>query len=144
MIKVKTRNEKESRELAGEFAQSLQGGELVCLYGELGAGKTVFASGVINFFLPHKRVLSPTFIIVRHYYPHKGSTKEIMHIDLYRMENEKEIVASGLPDLLCDRRKVYLVEWADRLGGLLPAKRIDIQITSQGNERIFRITGWKR
>ncbi|MCL4338758.1 tRNA (adenosine(37)-N6)-threonylcarbamoyltransferase complex ATPase subunit type 1 TsaE [Patescibacteria group bacterium] len=141
---IQTNSEEETRKLAAEFTTTLSGGEVVCLYGDLGAGKTVFASSVIDYFLPKQRVLSPTFIIVRHYYPQKSQIKEILHIDLYRTNHESEIKGLGLPDMLKNKDKVYIIEWADRLGGLLPKKRIDIHIETKDDKRFFEINGWKR
>ncbi len=143
-MNIQTNREEKTRKLAAEFAATLSGGEVVCLYGDLGAGKTVFASSVINYFLPGKRVLSPTFIIVRHYYPQKSQIKEILHIDLYRINNESEIKGLGLPDMLKNKDKVYIIEWAGRLGGFLPQKRIDIHIETKDNKRFFEISGWKK
>src|SRR3990167_9714860 len=87
-MKYTTGSPRETSDLGRALAARLCGGEVVCLYGDLGSGKTTFISGVINFFRPKTRVLSPTFIIVRHYRFDKAPVKNFLHADLYRLDNK--------------------------------------------------------
>lgn len=135
-----TESADETRQKGREFAARLKGGEVICLYGDLGAGKTVFASAVIDFFVPGRRVLSPTFIIVRHYPTYKHKIKEIIHVDLYRLESEKEVENVGLSQYIHRYDSVVLIEWAQKFGKLLPKERIDVRIVQTGEqEREFDI-----
>ena len=130
-----------TRQLGWEIAAKIKGWEVLCLYGELGAGKTTFTQGLIDFFLPKKRVLYPTFIIVRHYRPVHKQIKNIYHVDLYRMNSESEIVGLGLSEFMHRPDTIVLFEWTERLGKLLPKKRVDIKFSIINNrERKIEVT----
>ena len=131
-MKYITWSPRETSDLGRELAARLSGGEVVCLYGDLGSGKTTFISGVINYFRPKTRVLSPTFIIVRHYRFDKAPIINLFHADLYRLENKLSVKALGLAEYWTDPDTVFLMEWAEKMAGQLPENRIDIS---------FRITG---
>ncbi len=135
-----TKTIEETKKLGEGLGSKLCGGEVICLYGELGAGKTVFTSGLINFFLPKKRILSPTFIIVRHYPVIDPKIKNIYHADLYRMTNDGEIESTGLTEFINKPDSIVLVEWAEKMGKLLPKARIDVKFLITGeNERNISI-----
>jgi tRNA threonylcarbamoyladenosine biosynthesis protein TsaE len=123
----KSNNNIETKQLGRTLAAQMKGGEVICLYGDLGSGKTTFMNGFINFFLPGKRVLSPTFIIVRHYNISNKKIKNILHADLYRIEKVENIDILGLAEFMNKSDKVMAIEWAERLGKYLPVKRIDIK-----------------
>lgn len=127
------------------IAATLQGGEVLCLYGGLGAGKTTFITGLIQYFLPDKRVLSPTFIIVRHYQVKDNRIKNICHVDLYRLEKSAEIRDLGISDFMAKPDTVTVVEWADRASKSLPLKRTDIyfEIVGIQKRKITIIQPWK-
>ena len=91
-----TNNTDDTSKIGKKIAAGLKGGEVFCLYGELGAGKSVFTRALINYFLPGIRVLSPTFIIVRQYETGKIKIKTIYHLDLYRLTNTGEFQDLGL------------------------------------------------
>ncbi|OGF98896.1 tRNA (adenosine(37)-N6)-threonylcarbamoyltransferase complex ATPase subunit type 1 TsaE [Candidatus Gottesmanbacteria bacterium RIFCSPHIGHO2_02_FULL_39_14] len=133
-----TNNQRQTFDLGKKLAPSLQGREVLALYGELGAGKTSLISGIINYFIPSKRVLSPTFIIVRHYYPRNKPVKKIIHADLYRLNKLIEISGLGLTEYFNNPSTVMLIEWADRMKKLLPTKRTDIffKIKSENTREI--------
>ena len=130
-----TKTADETKKLGETFGSKLIGGETICLYGELGAGKTVFTSGLINYFLPKKRILSPTFIIVRHYPVIDSRIKNIYHADLYRMANNGEIESTGLAEFINKPDSVVLVEWAEKMGKLLPKDRTDVKLLITGEHR---------
>lgn len=104
---------------------------ILCLYGELGSGKTTFVQGFAKTFGLTRRLLSPTFIIVRRYDISK-IYRSLIHIDLYRITSLKDIQGVGLMEMLSDHSAIILIEWADRLGKFLPKNRIDIRFS--GNE----------
>ena len=140
-----SKNPVETRQLAKKIASQLKGGEILCLYGQLGAGKTVFISGLINYFIPGKRVLSPTFIIVRHYHPADNKITNIYHVDLYRVSDEADIQGLGLVELMNQPNSIIAIEWADRLGKFLPKERIDINIKIKDTtKRVFQIKKWTK
>jgi len=118
----------ETEKIGYNLASQAEGGEVYLLYGDLGAGKTTFMHGFINYFLPQKRVLSPTFIIVRHYEIHHELIKNLFHIDLYRLANTKEIKDVGIPEMLNKPDTVVAVEWAEKIEDLKPDKRTEVYI----------------
>jgi tRNA threonylcarbamoyladenosine biosynthesis protein TsaE len=129
MTVYKTRNEDETTAIAQELADTLKPGDVVALYGDLGAGKSVFCRAVIRHLarIPDLVVPSPTFTLVQTYDTPGG---EIWHFDLYRMNDPSEIYELGWEEALT---AITLIEWPDRLGGLLPkyAKKVDIAEAEQ-------------
>jgi tRNA threonylcarbamoyladenosine biosynthesis protein TsaE len=125
----------ETQRIAEEFAQTLQGGEVICLYGDLGYGKTTFMQGLAKGLGIEHRITSPTFIIMRRYEITKrpmvldGERKLHMlyHVDLYRLEEEQAMVDLGLPDFMHDPESIVAIEWPEKLGKLRPKNRIDIR-----------------
>ncbi len=139
-MKIISKSESQTIKIAQKLAKDLKGGEVLCLYGDLGSGKTVFCSGVINFFLTKKRVVSPTFIIVRQYVIKHKIIETIYHFDLYRVTEKSSIIDLGLLDLVNKKKSIILIEWADRLKSYLPKKRIDIFLSLiNQNKRVIKI-----
>lgn len=107
--------------VAREFAKTLGPGDVVCLEGDLGAGKTTFTQGLAAALGVPGRVNSPTFCIVQE---HRGPVL-LVHMDLYRLHGEDDVVAIGWEDYLAEGA-ILVVEWPERAGYLVPksAKRI--------------------
>ncbi len=135
-----SKSPKQTEKIGSILASQMKGGEVICFYGELGAGKTTFVQGFMNYFLPEKRIISPTFIIVRHYSTRHQQIKNIYHVDLYRITREDEISALGLSEWLNKPDSLALIEWADKMGNFLPEKRIDIKFEIKSEkERIIKL-----
>lgn len=117
-----TRSEQETFLLAKKTAALLQGREVVLLYGELGAGKTVFAKGLAaGLGVPDpNQVCSPSYTLVNVY---KGKYP-VFHIDLYRLESESDILDLGWDDYL--EEGVVIVEWAEKITFPLDGIRVRI------------------
>jgi len=128
--------EKLARDLA-----SREDGHILCLYGQLGSGKTTFTQGFARGLGITSRLLSPTFIIVRRYQiPKKESY--LYHVDLYRLNKVTEMEEIGLPEIFADPASYTVVEWAERLGGLIPRKRVDVHCTTaQDDTHVITIEG---
>ena len=124
----------ETRRLAAALARVATPGDLLCLWGELGAGKTQFAKGFATGLGVPSTVNSPTFVLMAE---HDGRLP-LFHLDLYRLDGAADAFAGGLLD---DRQSagVTLVEWPDRLGPALPAERVDVRIDGTG-DGVRRIT----
>lgn len=105
----------ETWELARRFAQELVPGDVVCLEGDLGAGKTTFTQGLAAAMGVPGRVTSPTFCIVQE---HAGE-RLLVHMDLYRLHGEADVEAIGWEDYL-SQGAVLVVEWPERAGSLVP------------------------
>ncbi|MEJ2616744.1 MAG: tRNA (adenosine(37)-N6)-threonylcarbamoyltransferase complex ATPase subunit type 1 TsaE [Ignavibacteriaceae bacterium] len=122
-VSTKINSEKETKQLAEEFALGLKAGETIVINGELGAGKTFFiksASGVLGI----NNVNSPTFALVHEYL---GKFK-IYHFDFYRINEVKELYDIGFDDYLNDEEAIVFIEWGNLFPEILPHKRIEIEI----------------
>jgi tRNA threonylcarbamoyladenosine biosynthesis protein TsaE len=118
-----------TRALGATLAVAARPGDLVCLWGELGAGKTQFAKGFGAGLGVTAVINSPSFVLMAEY----AGRLPLFHIDLYRLATAEEAMAGGLID---ERQAsgVTLVEWPDRLGSALPHERLDIRIDGSGDE----------
>lgn len=123
-MEITTNSPRQTEKVAKDFAKSLKPGAIVALYGNLGAGKTVFFKGLAVGFGITRRVTSPTFVFLKTYNIGKYS---INHIDLYRSVNVTDLSEIGLEEIF-ESKDITVIEWADRLEGNLPKKRIDIHI----------------
>lgn len=135
---VVTRDPAETRDLAARLAVAARPGDLLCLVGDLGAGKTQFAKGFAVGLGIADTVSSPSFVLMAEY----AGRIPMFHLDLYRLADAGDALAGGLLD---DRQVegVALVEWAERLGETLPSARLDVVIDGTGDEprRISLRTG---
>ena len=114
------RSVEETWAVAAELAKELRPGDVVCLEGDLGAGKTTFTQGLAAALGVDGVVNSPTFCIVREHSPRPGSNAPMLvHMDLYRLSGEEEVEAVGWEDYLL-RGAVVAVEWPERAGSLVP------------------------
>ncbi len=112
--KIICRTPAETFNLGERLGESLIGGEIVLLYGGLGAGKTLFAKGILNSLdFDIDEVTSPSFTLVNFY---KTASFDVYHIDLWRLDAAADAAkAVGLEAILENERAVTIVEWADRL-----------------------------
>ena len=129
--------EMEMLALGARIGRALRAGDTVTLAGGLGAGKTTLARGLVQSVLPHETVPSPTYTLVQTYEIHDFS---LWHCDLYRLEHPDEAYELGLMDAMGE--EVCLLEWPDRLGDLLPADVLEIEINFEGEGRLVTLTGW--
>ncbi len=139
-----TKNAEETQKIGQKLADYLirKGSatlpHIICLYGDLGMGKTTFVQGFAKGLGITSRLLSPTFIIVRRQQL-TSIDRHFFHLDLYRLASEQSIQELGIQEMFDDEKNIVIIEWAERLGGLLPEKRIDIRFTlgdSQSQRRI--------
>ena len=109
------------------------------LIGNLGAGKTTLAKGITEGLgaAREEEVSSPTFTLIHEY----GDPPRVYHIDLYRLDTEREVESLGLEDLWATGRLV-LVEWGERFPRLMPLPRTEITIAAQDDDS--RIIEWRR
>lgn len=126
--KIITADAQETAEVGQKLAHQLKT-RIVCLYGNLGSGKTTFAQGFAKGLGITTRLLSPTFIIVRRY-DIPSSEKLLYHIDLYRISDFDGL---GLTEIFSDPNAIVVIEWAEKLGTLLPKERVDIHFDSFDN-----------
>lgn len=114
-------------EAAGEWlAARLIGGQVVCLSGDLGGGKTTFMKGLARGLGVTGTITSPTFVVEAAYKvkSKKEKVKKLYHFDVYRVKSAREMLALGWEEVLVDPDGVVVVEWAERIAEILPAKCI--------------------
>ena len=129
------------------LARELRGGEIICLSGELGSGKTTFTQGVLKGLGAKGPYTSPTFIVMKALQRSKVKTskvknssqnskvKNIYHIDAYRV-GPKDILDLGWEEIIADKNNIVIIEWAERIKRIIPRKAIWIKFSHKGkNER---------
>jgi tRNA threonylcarbamoyladenosine biosynthesis protein TsaE len=118
-----------TRDFAANLATVAAPGDVLCLWGDLGAGKTVFAKGFGAGLGVRDTISSPSFVLMGEY----AGRLPLFHIDLYRLASAMEALDGGLLD---DRQGdgVVLIEWPDRLGTALPEDRLDLRIDGGADE----------
>ncbi|MEE2526935.1 tRNA (adenosine(37)-N6)-threonylcarbamoyltransferase complex ATPase subunit type 1 TsaE [Hyphobacterium sp. HN65] len=121
--------------LGERLGRALLPGDTVLLHGDLGAGKTTLARGLIKSLCDVDEVPSPTFTLMQHYDTNDGHW--LVHADLYRIEEASELAELGLDDVFDNA--ICLIEWPDRLGSYRPDRRIDLRLTTDGETRIAEI-----
>lgn len=114
--------------LAQTIALKLQPRDVLALTGALGSGKTFFTSALAKALNINKRVQSPTFVLVREYasVTNENPIKKIYHVDLYRLENEVEVVDIGLDSFFLDDTAITVIEWPQVAKDILPPHTIHI------------------
>ncbi len=115
-----SRSPEQTRRIGVRLGGALQAGDVICLQGDLGAGKTTFVQGVAQGWGSVDSVSSPTFIIVNVYRRDDGG--QLFHMDAYRLDSTPEAEELDLDSMLADG--ALLVEWPERIDGLVPAENL--------------------
>lgn len=135
-IEFISKNQDDTKALAATITEDLKNGDVILLYGDLGAGKTTFVQGVAAKLGITERVNSPTFNILKLYF---NNTLNLFHIDAYRLENNEEDI--GLDEYI-GANGVALIEWPNHIAHLLPSEHLKITITYISlNERLIKVSG---
>lgn len=142
------RSVEETWALAKRLAEEVKAGDVICLEGDLGAGKTTFTQGLAAALGVSGRVTSPTFCIVQEHRgqspsEHRGQSPSgvglLVHMDLYRLAGEDDVLAIGWEDYLA-QGAVLVVEWPERAGTLIPPEARHVVFTIVDDDtRIVRI-----
>ena len=130
-------SEKETEEIAADFAKKLSGGEVIAYTGNLGAGKTCFTRGLARGLGFKGDVSSPTFALVNEY---RGGRLDLFHFDMYRISGFEDLYSTGFFDYISENG-VIAVEWSENISGILDEKTIfiDIRQAKSQNSRIITI-----
>lgn len=130
----------ETQQIAIEFAKTLGGGDVLCMYGDLGVGKTAFVQGLAKGLGISDHITSPTFTIVNEY----SGTLPLYHFDVYRIADSDEMYEIGYEEYVYGDG-VSVIEWPQLIDDILPEKRYDITISKDydkgENYRLIQIKG---
>lgn len=139
-----TENFRQTQKLGGILAQELCGGEVICLAGDLGAGKTTFSQGLLKGLGAKGPFTSPTFLVMKQYHlsqianrvtrnaknkaihDSRSTICEVYHIDAYRV-TDKDILNLGWKEIIADKNNVVIIEWADRIKKIIPKRALWIK-----------------
>jgi tRNA threonylcarbamoyladenosine biosynthesis protein TsaE len=126
---ITTTSAEETRALGASLGALAVAGDLICLWGELGAGKTQLAKGIGAGLGIEATINSPSFILMAEY----PGRLRLFHVDLYRLDGADQAIAGGLLD---ERQAdgVTVIEWPERLADALPADRLDVLLDGLGDE----------
>ena len=137
MPTYRTATEEETILLGERLAAELPPKQVVLLIGQLGAGKTTLAKGIVKGLgaAEPDEVSSPTFTLIHEY----GRDGRVYHVDLYRLDEPRELATLGLEELF-EREAVVLIEWGERFPAILPDERTEIRISvSDGDARQIEV-----
>jgi tRNA threonylcarbamoyladenosine biosynthesis protein TsaE len=126
---VRSSSPAETIALGEVLGRAARAGDLLCLWGDLGAGKTQLAKGIARGLDIDATVNSPTFVLMAEY----PGRVPLFHVDLYRLADAADALAGGVVD---ERQAdgVTVVEWPERMGDVLPASRLDVRIHGTGDD----------
>jgi tRNA threonylcarbamoyladenosine biosynthesis protein TsaE len=133
---ITTHSENETAAVGRDLAATLSAGDVVLLYGDLGAGKTAFVRGLADGLgVPSSEVSSPTFTLVQEY---RGGRIPVVHVDLYRLNDAREIDDLGLDEI--GAGALLTIEWADKLSNGWPGA-VEVRLShGDGDVRTIELT----
>jgi tRNA threonylcarbamoyladenosine biosynthesis protein TsaE len=124
-MKIISRSPQETLRLGRAISKQLKKSDILCLFGQLGSGKTVFAKGIaLGLGITEKEVISPTFVLIRQY----PGRVPLYHFDLYRLKDFRQMLTLGYEEYFYDEG-VTVIEWAEKLGCLMPQDCLKIEFT---------------
>ncbi len=134
---IVTKSAEETTALGERLARELKAGDIICLFGDLGSGKTTFVKGLAaGLQAGERQVVSPTFVLMNCY----EGRLPLFHFDLYRLEDTRQIAGIGYDEFLYGDG-VAVVEWAEHLAELMPAEYLHVALTAgEENERELTFT----
>lgn len=118
-----TASPEETQALGRRLSALLAAGDTVCLWGELGAGKTCLVQGICQGLRVAQDVVSPSFTLVNEY----EGTLPVAHLDFYRLKGGADLEQLGYDDLF-DGKRIVVIEWPDRAAEALPRERLDVEM----------------
>jgi len=128
-----THSAEETIALGRELALTLKGARIVILRGDLGAGKTTLVKGIAEGLqaASQEDVTSPTFTLMHEFH---GPEVNLYHVDLYRIETERELATLGLDELFAEKGNLVLLEWGEKFPRLLKERDVEIAIERRGEQ----------
>jgi tRNA threonylcarbamoyladenosine biosynthesis protein TsaE len=136
-MKIKVNNLQDTEKIGKIISRCLEKGAVLCLDGDLGAGKTAITQFIAKEFGVKEYITSPTFNIIKQY----EGRLPFYHMDVYRIESEDDMYDLGYDEYIYSEG-VTVIEWSENIKGILPDERIDIKIDRiDDNKRIMTIEG---
>ena len=126
-------NFEDTMKFAYNLAKKSKNGDIYCLEGELGVGKTVIAKGMGKFFGIKENMTSPTFTILKTYDLSHDKIKKLYHFDLYRIKNIDELINIGFEEYINDKNSIVIIEWPKIAYELLPKNIKVLKISKSTN-----------
>lgn len=120
-----------TQKVAAQLARTLKGGEVIALYGELGAGKTTFVKGLARALGVTDVVTSPTFVLMNEYRAHSKKISRLVHIDCYRLDRPGQLTEIGGDEYFGEAHTVVAIEWPERANTVLPKDAIRIEFSME-------------
>ncbi len=145
-MRHRTRSTRETQSLAKKLAKRTLKKEatkkaiVIGLVGELGSGKTTFVKSFMRELGVKRRITSPTFLIVRRFGIKHKRLKNVFHVDAYRVKNKQDLSGIDFREILKEKSNIVLVEWADRILGVLPKGTIWVKFKYGKNRNEREIT----
>ena len=130
-LSVTVSSEEETANLAMRLAAQLRPGDVVCLRGDLGAGKTTFTRALVAALGSPAPVSSPTFTLVHEY---QGGRLLVWHVDAYRLRNADDTADIGLDEVFLTGEGLVVIEWPERIEAALPDDHLDIALRDTGGD----------
>ncbi len=128
---ITTNSQLETEEFGKNLSAKLNGGDILLLSGDLGAGKTSLVKGAADGLGIKHEITSPTFTLMNVY---EVKNKKIVHIDTYRLKDEKELLDIGIEDYLGKPDTICIIEWPEKISGLLKNKKTTSIFLEHGEE----------
>jgi len=126
-----SRNPEQTMKFAEKLIQQIQHGAVICLKGDLGAGKTIFVKGLARGLGITELITSPTFVLMKKYnirIRNKAKNRKLYHIDCYRLKNSNDLLSLGFKSWV-KNDNIIVIEWGDKVRDILPKNRINIKIS---------------
>ncbi|MCL0067951.1 tRNA (adenosine(37)-N6)-threonylcarbamoyltransferase complex ATPase subunit type 1 TsaE [Peptococcaceae bacterium] len=133
MFEIESLSAKRTQSIGKLLGEKLKPKDIICLYGDLGAGKTCLSKGIAAGLGVSENITSPTFTIIKEYkerYP-------VYHIDVYRLSSSADMLDLGYEEYF-DGDGVVIIEWADIIEDILPEERLDIQLSKKDKVYIIK------
>jgi tRNA threonylcarbamoyl adenosine modification protein YjeE len=136
-----TNNCSQTKKIGDSFAKSIlkrypaKRAIIFGLEGDLGGGKTTFLQGFAKGLSIREKILSPTFILMRRLEVKNSRFENFYHLDCYRIENPKDILALGFEEIIANPRNIVAIEWADRIKKIIPRGSVTLKFEFTGKNK---------
>jgi tRNA threonylcarbamoyladenosine biosynthesis protein TsaE len=127
MLEFISRSAEQTQRLGARLGTLLRGGDVICLQGPLGSGKTALTQGIGRGWGAEQHLVSPSFVLIREY-TRAEDEQRLYHIDLYRVSDVGEVWGLGVDDFLGSEYAVSVIEWAERGESLIPSDHMWVKL----------------